>query len=194
MNRRNALALAVAGSALAACAPFGADMNKMVTLLDGTNMNEWNRVGDANWRIEDGSAMADKGNGFLVSKKSYKDFYLVSEFWVDAKANSGIFIRCTDAQKINAVNAYEVNIFDQRPDISYGTGAIVGLAAVSPMPHAGGRWNTFEITARGPQMWVSMNGSRTVDGVRDTRNPGGPVALQYGAGIVKFRKVQIVEM
>ena len=54
--------------------------------------------------------------------------------------------------------------------------------------------NTFEITARGPQMWGSMNGSRTVDGVRDTRNPGGPVALQYGGGIVKFRKVQIVEI
>ena len=126
MNRRNAIGLALAGGALTACAPFGADMNKMVTLLDGTNMNEWNRVGDANWRIEDGAAVADKGNGFLVSKKSYKDFYLVSEFWVDAKANSGIFIRCTDAQKINAVNAYEVNIFDQRPDISYGTGASSG--------------------------------------------------------------------
>ena len=194
MNRRNAIGLVLASSSVAACAPFGADMNKMVTLLDGSNMNEWNRVGDANWRIEDGSAMADKGNGFLVSKKSYKDFHLVSEFWVDAKANSGIFIRCTDPQKINAVNAYEVNIFDQRPDISYGTGAIVGLAAVSPMPHAGGRWNTFEITARGPLMWVSMNGSRTVDGVRDTRNPSGPVALQYGGGIVKFRKVQIVEI
>ena len=194
MNRRNALALAVASSALAACAPFGADMNKMVTLRDGTNMNEWNKVGDANWRIEDGSVMADNGNGFLVSKKSYKDFHLAAEFWVDVKANSGIFIRCTDAQKINAVNAYEVNIFDQRPDTSFGTGAIVGVAAVSPMPHAGGRWNTFEITARGPQMWVAMNGSRTVDGVRDARNPSGPVALQYGSGIVKFRKVQIVEI
>ena len=194
MNRRNALALAVASSTLAACAPFGADMNKMVTLLDGSNMNEWNRVGDANWRIEDGSAMADKGIGFLVSKKSYKDFYLVAEFWSDAKANSGIFIRCTDAQKITATNSYEVNIFDQRPDVSYGTGAIVGVATVSPMPHAAGRWNTFEITARGPQLWVSLNGSRTVDGVRDTRFPSGPVALQYAAGIIKFRKVQIAEM
>jgi hypothetical protein len=194
MNRRNALALAAASSALAACAPFGADMSKMVTLLDGTNMNDWNRVGDANWRTEDGAVVADKGNGFLVSKKSYKDFHIVAEFWSDAKANSGIFIRCTDAQKITATNSYEVNIFDQRPDISYGTGAIVGVAAVSPMPHAAGRWNTFEITARGPQLWVSFNGSRTVDGVRDARFPSGPFALQYAAGIIKFRKVQIVEI
>ncbi len=194
MNRRNAIGLGLASSTLAACAPFGVDMNKMVTLLDGTNLNEWNRVGDANWRIEEGAAVADKGNGFLVSKKSYKDFHMVVEFWSDAKANSGIFIRCADAQKITATNSYEVNIFDQRPDISYGTGAIVGVAAVSPMPHAAGRWNTFEITARGSQLWVSMNGARTVDGVRDARFPSGPFGLQYAAGVIKFRKVQIVEI
>jgi hypothetical protein len=29
--------------------------------------------------------------------------------------NSGVFIRCTDPNKITATNAYEVNIFDQRP-------------------------------------------------------------------------------
>ena len=63
--------------------------------------------------------------------------------WVDAEANSGIFIRCTDPQKITAVNAYEVNIFDKRPDPSYGTGAIVNVAKVSPMPRAGGQWNTY---------------------------------------------------
>jgi 3-keto-disaccharide hydrolase len=162
-----------------------------VTLLDGSNLDHWNQIGDANWRIADGAAQADKGNGFLVSKNSYTDFQIRAEFWVDDDANSGIFIRCTDPQKIASATAYEVNIFDKRPDPSYGTGAIVNVAKVSPMPKAGGKWNVYEITAKGPKFTVTLNGERTVDGAEDSKHPGGPIALQYAAGVVKFRKVQI---
>jgi hypothetical protein len=64
------------------------------------------------------------------------------------------------------------------------------VAEVNPMPKAGGRWNTFEITAKGPLMTVVMNGAKTAEG-RDAKFPSGPIALQYGAGVVKFRKVAI---
>ena len=42
------------------------------TLIDGaTGLDNWNRVGDANWRAEAGAIIADKGKGgFLVSKSS----------------------------------------------------------------------------------------------------------------------------
>jgi len=108
-----------------------------VTLFDGSNLNDWNQIGDANWKIVDGVVQADKGNGFLVSKNSYTDFQLRAEFWVDTAANSGIFIRCTNPEKVGTDSAYEVNIFDTRPDPSYGTGAIVNIAKVSPMPRPG---------------------------------------------------------
>ena len=152
---------------------------------------DWNQIGDANWKIVDGVVQADKGNGFLVSKNSYTDFQLRAEFWVDTAANSGIFIRCTNPEKVGTDSAYEVNIFDTRPDPSYGTGAIVNIAKVSPMPKAGEKWNTYEVTAKGPKMTVTLNGVRTVDGVEDTKFPSGRIALQYGAGVVKFRKVQV---
>ena len=58
---------------------------------------------------------ADKGNGFLVTKNDYKDFEVRAEFWVDSDANSGIFIRCTEAAKPSATTGYEVNIFDKAP-------------------------------------------------------------------------------
>jgi hypothetical protein len=161
-----------------------------VTLFDGSNLNSWNGIGNANWRLTEGNVQAELGSGFLVSRNSYKDFQIRAEFWVDDEANSGIFIRCSDAQKITADNAYEVNIFDKRPDPSYGTGAIVNVAKISPMPKAGGRWNTYEITAKGAQLTVTLNGARTVD-VQDSKFAGGPIALQYAGGVVKFRKVQI---
>jgi hypothetical protein len=162
-----------------------------VTLFDGTNLDNWSPIGDANWKLADGVVVADKGNGFLVSKGSYTDFQIRAEFWVDAEANSGIFIRCTDPNKVGTASAYEVNIFDQRPDPSYGTGAIVNVAKVVPMPKAGGQWNVYEITAKGPKFTVTLNGTKTVDGAEDSKFASGRIALQYGAGVVKFRKVQV---
>ncbi len=162
-----------------------------VTLFDGHNLDNWTQIGDANWKLADGLVEADKGNGFLVSKNSYGDFQIRAEFWVDSDANSGVFIRCTDPQKVTAENAYEVNIFDKRPDPSYGTGAIVNVAKPSTVLKAGGQWNTYEITAKGPQFTVVLNGTRTVDGAQDAKHPSGRIALQYAAGVVKFRKVQI---
>jgi hypothetical protein len=164
-----------------------------VTLLDGTDMNNFNRLGDANWRVEDGAVVADKGNGFLVTHNSYQDFQIRAEFWANDEANSGIFIRVTDPQKVSSKSSYEVNIYDQRPDPTYGTAAIVDFAKVSPMPKAGGKWNTFLITAKGTNLVVVFNGVQTVN-INDGSFPRGPFALQYGGGpggVIKFRKVEV---
>jgi Domain of Unknown Function (DUF1080) len=105
-------------------APASQTDTNWITLLDGSNLDHWNRVGNANWRLEDGVVQADKGSGHLVSKNSYSDFQIRAEFWVDPAANSGIFIRCTEPQKISSQNSYEVNIYDKRPDPDYGTGVM----------------------------------------------------------------------
>ena len=154
-------------------------------------------MGDANWSATDGSIQADrkidKANSFLVSKNSYTDFRIRAEFWVSDDANSGIYMRCADPKNITDKSCYEANIFDQRPDPTYGTGAITHLAAVSPMPKAGGKWNTYDITVKGSRITVTLNGVRTVE-IQDSKFAGGPIALQYAAGVVKFRKVQITPL
>jgi hypothetical protein len=162
-----------------------------VTLFDGKSLEGWNQVGDANWRLSDGVVQADKGNGFLVSKEVYTNFEIRAEFWVDDEANSGIFLRCADREKLTSDNCYEVNIYDKRPDPTYGTGAIVSVAKVAPMPKAAGKWNTYEIVAQGSKFTVTLNGQRTVDGAEDAKLKSGPIGLQYGGGAVKFRKVEI---
>ena len=189
-----AVALGIAG-----CGMMPGGDSGWITLVDGTpkSLENWNRIGDANWRIQDGALVADKGQGgYLVSKNTYKDFQIRAEFWADHNTNSGIFIRAADPKKIGAVSAYEVNIYDQRPEPKYGTGAIVDFAAVSPMPKAGGKWNTYLITAKGSQLTVVLNGQQTVN-ITDSKFPQGPFALQYGmngkepGGAIKWRKVEI---
>lgn len=198
MRRRFALVagLLMITGVLAGCAGNMANKGWVTLLENGSGRENFVPVGDANWRQEDGALVADKGGktaSYLVSRQSFTDFVMYAEFWVNEEANSGIFFRLSDRRKIGADNSYEVNIYDKRPDPSFGTGAIVNFAKVSPMPKAGGRWNTFEITAKGPQLTVKMNGVQTTS-VSDRSFFHGPVALQYGSGIVKFRKVQVLPL
>jgi hypothetical protein len=202
VKRLSSLAFALLAFALvvAGCSMMPGMDGGWTTLIDGTpkSLDNFNRIGDANWRVEDGAVVADRGKGgYLVSKNSYKDFQIRAEFWADHTTNSGIFLRAQDPSKIGSVSAYEVNIFDQRPEPKYGTGAIVDVAAVSPMPKAGGKWNTYLITAQGSQLTVVLNGQQTVN-VSNSRFGQGPFALQFGngakdapGGAIKFRKVEI---
>jgi hypothetical protein len=168
-----------------------------VTLLDDKTMGDWNKVGESNWRLEEGAVVADKRTSketaHLVSKQSYKDFQIYAEFWASDDANSGIFLRCKDPQKVGATSCYEVNIFDKRKDPTYGTGAIVNFAEVAPMQKAGGKWNTYEITAKGRHIVVVLNGQKTVD-MRNGMFTEGAFTLQHGGGVIKFRKVAIKPM
>jgi hypothetical protein len=199
MTRWATLAVALLFSALAAVhatdTAFGQD--GWITLFDGKNLDQWQGDGTATFKIEDGSVIAtDKKDpkavaAYLVSKQSFKDFEIRAEFWVSDDANSGIFVRNTDPKNISSKTGYEVNIFDQRPDPSMGTGGIVPFAKSLVAIKAGGKWNTYEIVAKGPKFTVTLNGVKTVDGAENADHKEGPIALQFGVGTVKFRKVQI---
>lgn len=195
MQRRSLCALALLSFAAALALPTAAtSQDGWITLVDGVKMGDWDRLGDSNWRIEDGALVADKNPdkaaAFLVTKTSYKDFEIRAEFWASDDANSGIFVRCSDPKKVSQHTCYEVNIFDTRPDPSYGTGAIVDFAKVDPMPKAGGKWNTFEVTAKGDQLTVVFNGQKTAE-LKNDKYASGPIALQHGTGVIKWRKVQV---
>ena len=188
--RAGALAAALA---LTACAnmPGGGGWTPLVD--NGRGMEKLNRVGEADWALVDGALQATKGSGnaYLVTRESYTDFVIRAEFWASDDANSGLFMRCQKPADINDETCYEANIFDQRPDPTYGTGSIVKVAPVrQPPPKAGGKWNTMEVTIKGDHIVVLLNGEKTVDH-RDRKFASGPVALQWGRGTVKFRKVEI---
>jgi hypothetical protein len=196
LNCAFAVALGLAVAAVAT-APQSAGQSGpgWTVLLDDKTMGEWDKAGESNWRLEDGAVVADKRTSkdfaYLVSKQKYKDFQVYAEFWASDDANSGIYLRCQDPAKITDKNCYEANIFDQRKDPSYGTGAITRFVEVSPMPKAGGKWNTFEVTAKGRQIVVVLNGQKTAELNQNEMFIEGPIALQHAAGVIKFRKVAI---
>ncbi|MFK7863637.1 MAG: DUF1080 domain-containing protein [Pseudohongiellaceae bacterium] len=174
----------------------GAD-GDWITLIDGTEgLDNFTAVGDANWEAKDNSIQATDGSGssWLVSKEQYGDFSLRVEFWASEDSNSGIYMRCEDASQITDRTCYEANIFDQRPDPSFGTGAIVHIAPVDePRPIVGGKWNVYVITLEGNHLVVELNNETTVD-VRDNLLASGPIGLQWARGKLRFRKVVIKEL
>jgi len=206
MKRMTAViaSLLVAALSVFGCAQMSSMMDTgWVTLIDGDKgLENFNRIGDANWRAEGGAIVADKGKGgHLVTKKSYRNFQIRAEFYAEPTTNSGIFIRASDPNKVGAANAYEVNIFDQRPGQEYATGGIVNFGRI-PVPNnyqAGGKWNTYEITAKDTHLRVVLNGVETVT-IYDSKFASGPFTLQFGnrgkepGGAIKWRKVQVKEL
>jgi len=190
MTRTTTLVLGTLLIGLTTFQPATSAQGAWTTMFDGKSLNGWNIVGDANWEVVDGVIQANKGTGFLVTPAPYTNFQITLDFWVTDDANSGVFIRCEDPKNIGAANAYEVNIFDKRPDQSFRTGGIVDVAKPSSVVMTGGKWNSFDITARGTKLTVVLNGMKMVD-VDDAKHARGPIALQYGAGTVKFRNVRV---
>jgi hypothetical protein len=193
MRLAGTVAPLIAAAALAACGALPSN-DGWTTLVDGTRgLDNFERVGQAEWSASDGAIQASAGKeaGFLVTRQSYRDVMIRAEFWSSDDANSGIFFRCQDPSKITDENCYEANIFDQRPDPTFATGAIVKVAKLNaPMIKAAGRWNTMEVTAKGTRLVVVLNGQTTVD-FQDAKLASGPIALQWGRGTIKFRKVQV---
>jgi len=170
-----------------------------ITLIDGSNgMENWTVTGGGNWRAEDGSIQADKsttkGASVLVSKRSFRDFELYAEFWAGDDTNSGVYLRAMNPQQVStATGAYEVQIWDKNPNPAYSTASLVNVASVSPIYKAGGRWNTYEIYAKGPRITVKFNGAVTVS-AEDGRFPEGRIGLQFNGGPIKFRKLLVREL
>ena len=81
----SASALLMIAFIAAGCAHVG--RHGWVALIDADKgFENWTPSGsDANWRAADGAIQADKatqkGSSTLVSKKSFKDFELYTEFW-----------------------------------------------------------------------------------------------------------------
>lgn len=171
--------------------------DQWITLIEGsTGMDNFEIVGEANWSAADGAIQATEGSGtsFLLTKESYNNFALKVEFWVSDDANSGIYMRCQDPAAITDRSCYEANIYDQRPDLSFGTGGIVHIGPVAePYPKAGGKWNTYEITLNNEQLSVTLNGQQTVN-ITDTQFTTGPIGLQWARGTVRFRSMQILPL
>ncbi len=178
--------------ALAVLCAIGACAGPM-SLFNGSSLDGWRSTGEADWSVESREIVATgDGQGFLITEALYGDFHLRLEFWVESTVNSGVFIRCQDRSYIHPDTCYEFNIWDEHPQQEARTGSIVfqvmpPLAQVETL----GRWNTYEITARGSFLEARVNGEITAR-LKDAKIAPGFIALQHWeTGTIRFRNIEL---
>jgi hypothetical protein len=171
-----------------------------VTLFDGKSLSGW-KLRDSKkkngWAAVNGElAVVDtKDNADLVSERTFQDLKLHVEWNVDAKSNSGVYLR----------GRYEIQILDN-PDAKmaldpHGCGAL--YSRVAPRLDAtkpAGEWQTYDITLVGRQLQVVLNGKQIVNTVVEGITGGaldpfegepGPLMLQGDHGKVRFRNIVV---
>ena len=170
--------------------------NNVISLFSGHDLNDWDIVGDANWRFENDELISDSGGlGYVVTQKNYRNFKLSLEFFPVAEVNSGIFIRIADRNNISATSAYEMNIWDEHPNQAFRTGVIVTRVA-PPLAHVEtlDQWNTYEIIINNDHMTAKVNDILTAE-LTDNSLPEGPIALQRGdTGTIRFRHIKLTPL
>ncbi len=162
-----------------------------INLWDGETQFGWTPRGEAKWQVQEGTLMPipNSGKGVLATHTEFADYRLSVDFWIDEKANSGVFQRGPTDGEFSLANAYEVNLFDSHP--KWPTGSINEVARAIRPQTTTGRWNTLEVEAVRDSHWVRVNG-RTTCFANDPKQKRGTIGLQYnGEGTVRFRNIRL---
>ena len=158
------------------------------------------------WRVEDGMIRCTgKPNGFLRSKKVYKNFVFRAEWrfqsegWTQAPEkwpNAGFFINAGPvrdgwpmSQEVQGYFGEAGSLFGVRG--GKVTGAKRGDFVKDRPPL--GSWDRYEITQRNGNVRVVLNGKLVNEG-RDAVPAEGNVCLQSEGWPVDYRNVEIQEL
>lgn len=212
---RRFFALAAIPLVLCSTALLAADDDGFTSLFDGKTLTGWKGAVDG-YLVEDGAIVCDpKKGGFLYTDKEYGDFVLKLEFQLTAGANNGIGIR-TPMGGDPAYVGMELQVLDDGAaqyknlkEYQYH-GSIYGVVP-SKRGHQKpvGEWNTQEVTVKGKQVKVVLNGETIVDAdiekastpktVDGNKHPGlerekGYICFCGHGAKVSFRNIRIKEL
>jgi hypothetical protein len=174
-------------------------------LFDGRDLSGF-RVDDQarhHWHAEGGLLVHDGGGKNLVSARDYGDFELLIDWRIQAKGDSGLYLR-----GVPQVQIWDPADPDQlRHGADQGSGALWNnrRAGNRPLRRADrpvGEWNSFRVRMVGELVWVWLNGELVVDRVPlenhwDRARPvpaRGPIELQTHKHPLWFRNAFVREI
>jgi hypothetical protein len=142
---------------------------------DGWSVRDWADVKNpppegAVWKVIDGVLHGSEPRGtWLISEKLYGDFILKFDFKLGDRGNSGCGLRIPEAGD-PAFDGLEIQMVDPRyfpddtkPLPSELTGALYRAIEPTRQVFKPNAWNTYEITLKGTQATVILNGEKVVD-------------------------------
>lgn len=178
-----------------------------VSLFDGESLAGWEIQNGGRFSVADGVITVDRGTGWLRSVDTYGDFTLTMEFrFMEAKANSGIFVRTGPTSKDDENgwpdNGYQVQCLDTIEGkvplatmIPYGAPAFEHQSDLEALKRAYrpvGEWQRYDIACLGETMEIRLNGI-LITSCTSIKNLDGHIGIQAEKGWLEFRKIEIAE-
>ena len=169
---------------------------EFVALFDGKTLDGWQKVGDAQWQVVDGTILtAGDKPGFLMTTREFADFELRVEYRAPAATNSGIFLRTALRPTDPTKDCYELNIAPA--ENPFPTGSLVGkkkvVLAVDRFP-AANQWHSLDVKADGGKFKIRLGGSLVLEYEDPEPIRRGQIGLQANSGEVAFRNIRIREL
>ncbi|MGV3774097.1 MAG: PQQ-binding-like beta-propeller repeat protein [Verrucomicrobiales bacterium] len=129
------------------------------------------------WRVKEGVLNGGEPRlTWLVSEKEYSDFVLKFEWKLGERGNGGVGLRFPGFGD-PAFDGLELQMVDPRyypADMTVPPNELTGslYRAVAPMEqlYKPSEWNSYEITCKGPQVKVVLNGKQVLDVNLDEQN------------------------
>ena len=186
-------------------------------IFDGKSLNGWKLIGKTGdgYLVEDGKIVCPpKGGGNLFHEKEYSDFVLRFEFKLEDGSNNGLAIRSPMQKSSLAYDGMELQIIDNtseryrdiKPWQKHGSLYHVFPAKTGYLKPTG-EWNQQEVSVKGRQVKVVLNGHTildvNLDGVKDpeiiAKHPGlkrrsGHVGFLGHDEPIEFRNIRIKEL
>ena len=147
----------------------------------------------AHWRVEDGALVFDGKGDSLCTARDYADFDLYVDWKIEAKGDSGIYLRGSPQVQIwdNPVGSGGLYNNEKHPS---------GPLFVADRPV--GQWNTFRIIMSGERVTVYLNGILVVDDTPMENYwergkpiyPSGQIELQNHGSKLYFKNIYLREL
>lgn len=163
------------------------------------------------WEVKDGVLICHgRPTGYLKTKAEYRNYKLVLEWrWPEdtARGNSGVLVHVTSP---NALGQWPKSIEVQLYTRNAGDFWVIGTTLEIPNAEERkkgrrhlnltddsekpiGHWNKMEITCRGDELLVHVNGD-LVNHARKCSQTGGAIALQSEGREIHFRNVTLTPL
>jgi hypothetical protein len=188
--------------------------------LAGWKVSDWSdvstpqKVSGTPWKVENGVLYGLGKRTWITSPRQYSDFVLKFESKISKGSNGGIGLRFPP-QGDPAYTAMEIQVVDAkvyyrgRARLEQRTGSIYDeIAAGTDAARPVGQWDSWEITAKGSQVTIVLNGRKIIDAdlsretkARQQKGPAmakrplkGHIGFQNLKGTITLRNIMIKEL
>jgi hypothetical protein len=191
------------------------DEKGFVALFNGKDLDGWQGA-TKGYEVKDGVMICKKeSGGNLYTNKEYKDFVFRFEFKLEPGANNGVALRAPTSGDAAYV-AMESQILDDDAEVYKNLapyqyhGSIYGvIAAKRGALKKPGEWNVQEITLKGRDVKIVLNGQTIVEGNLDKastpktvdgkdhpglKNEKGHIGFCGHGARIEFRNLRIKEL